>query len=109
MSTNLAYFHQTFLNDITNEVITNINMLGFLYNHLIFDEITAKAYRQWAFAPLTNMAHLLQNLDRNSTPMMTSAPDATMTVLVKRLEWTCAVVSGVSSSLGETTDEEGST
>jgi hypothetical protein len=32
-----------------------------------------------------------------------------MTVLVKRLKWTCAVVSGVSSSLGEAADEEGST
>jgi hypothetical protein len=59
MSTNLAYLHQTFLNDITNEVITNINMLGFLRNHLIFGEITAQAYRWRVFAPLTNMAHLL--------------------------------------------------
>jgi hypothetical protein len=39
MSTDLAYLHQTFLNDITNEVIMNINMLGFLNNHLIFGEI----------------------------------------------------------------------
>jgi hypothetical protein len=29
MNTDLAYLHQSFLNDITNEVITNINMLGF--------------------------------------------------------------------------------
>jgi hypothetical protein len=41
MSTDLAYLHQTFLNDITNEVITNINMLGYLSNHLIFGEINS--------------------------------------------------------------------
>jgi hypothetical protein len=41
MSTDLAYLHQTFLNDITNEVITNINMFGFLSNHLIFGEINS--------------------------------------------------------------------
>jgi hypothetical protein len=41
MSTDLACLHQTFLNDITNEVITNINMLGFLSNHLICGEINS--------------------------------------------------------------------
>jgi hypothetical protein len=41
MSTDFAYLHQTFLNDITNEVITNLNMLGFLINHLIFGEINS--------------------------------------------------------------------
>jgi hypothetical protein len=41
ISIDLAYLHQTFLNDITNEVITNINMLGFLSNHLIFGEINS--------------------------------------------------------------------
>jgi hypothetical protein len=40
MSTDLAYLHQTFLN-IMNRVITNINMLGFLSNHMIFGEINS--------------------------------------------------------------------
>ena len=39
ISTDLAYLHQPFINDITNEVITNINMFGFLSNHLIFGEM----------------------------------------------------------------------
>jgi hypothetical protein len=41
MSTDIAYLHQPFFNDITNEVITNINMFGFLNNHLIFDEMNS--------------------------------------------------------------------
>jgi hypothetical protein len=44
MSTDLAYLHQTFLNDITNELITNIKKLGFLSNHLIFGEINSSLY-----------------------------------------------------------------
>jgi hypothetical protein len=41
MSTNLAYLHQPFFNDTTNEVTTNINMFGFLSNHLIFGEMNS--------------------------------------------------------------------
>jgi hypothetical protein len=41
ISIDLAYLHQIFLNDITNEMITNINMLGFLSNHLLFGEINS--------------------------------------------------------------------